>query len=295
MTFSAALEQCGQWDYAGIGLMLGEVDDETSLIALLERQACRADGEQWDPAAADHIQSLRSYTETSANGTDISVLCFGKLPGAGRNLGNHSLVDRGFLAITGQLIEGSPLDVERRDEELTALYARLLPAEVEDRQDAPIEPRACDEICQPDGTTAATIEETVAPTAELEQDENPATPPATLSDEQVIEMMANDTIAGKYWHLSQDSNGPRADFAVISRLLVYCGGDQQQAERLFLRNELATRSAESRPIAAVTGSAGVAVPSSTSRRISRDSRPSLTLTTSILQLRSSGLRSLEIA
>jgi hypothetical protein len=208
------------------------------------------------------------------------------------------------LAFSGQWIQGSSRRVEHREKEIHELYSLLSPVEALNRQALHVQCDSCHPAGEADEAARSILDEITAPVAEVDHEKTsvpPPTPPK-LSDEQVVERMANDPIARCHWHLSPGANRTTGNFMVISQLLQHCQGDVARAERLFLYNELAKGSTES------TGSCGATVPEdsnqparrsavakSTSSGELRSSRLSLMHTTAILELGSAGLRPAEIA
>lgn len=72
---------------------------------------------------ADHIRKLNSYTERSPSGKGIRVWLKGKLPLAGKKKGDFEVYQaRHYLTITGHILDGFPLTIEPRQEDLDEFY-----------------------------------------------------------------------------------------------------------------------------------------------------------------------------
>lgn len=83
-----------------------------------------------DPVAQSYINRLSSYTELSPSGKGIRILIKGKKPGGRCRVGNTEIYDSArFVTITGNHIDGTPLTINERQQELNIIYEELFPPE----------------------------------------------------------------------------------------------------------------------------------------------------------------------
>ena len=113
---------------------VGFVFDHKAGIVGVDLDNCRdPDSEELEPWAADIIDRLDSYTETSPSGTGVHVLVEGELP-AGRNRrGDVEIYDRDrFFTVTGAHLAGTPPDIARRQDALLAVHHEFVQTAGED-------------------------------------------------------------------------------------------------------------------------------------------------------------------
>ena len=126
-SFGEALAASREGDWNGVGFVFTAEDD----FAGVDLDNCRnpVTGEI-DPKAREIIDALNSYTEVSPAGTGLHVICRGSLPPSGRvkrntGWGGLEMYDSGrYFTVTGDHLEGTPLTIEERGEQLTALHER---------------------------------------------------------------------------------------------------------------------------------------------------------------------------
>ncbi len=120
-TFDKAHAVSGEGDWNGVGFVFTEDDP----FAGADLDKCRnpVTG-SIDPKAREVVDALNSYTEISPSGTGLHVICRGPLPPGGRKRGTLEMYDSGrYFCVTGEHLEGTPLTIEERGEELAALHA----------------------------------------------------------------------------------------------------------------------------------------------------------------------------
>ncbi len=121
--------------YAGIGFVLTKVDVYTAIdlddpyASVVNGEVVivtEADGEAWEAAQSVHrshmkiVEHLNSYTEWSPSKRGLRIFIKGKLPDGWRNrLGKVEIYSHSrFMTVTGWHVEGTPLTIEDRQEEL---------------------------------------------------------------------------------------------------------------------------------------------------------------------------------
>jgi hypothetical protein len=117
----------------GVGEGLGFVLAPDDPYVGVDLDGCVDEDGRIDPAAAEIVARLDSYTEFSP-GDGLHVFLRGRVPGdrhtTTASLGDEFAVyDRGrYFTVTGRHVSGTPKAIEERQEELEAVYAELLPA-----------------------------------------------------------------------------------------------------------------------------------------------------------------------
>ncbi len=122
-SFSSALAvvQAGQAD--GLGIVLTRDDD----LVGIDLDSCRdAATGQLEEKARKWAVSIGSYVEVSPSGTGIRVFVRGQLPVDGKRKSRLEVyAARRYLTLTGHPLEGAPATIERRQEILDRLYAKM--------------------------------------------------------------------------------------------------------------------------------------------------------------------------
>lgn len=202
-TFEAARART---DLDGVGFVFSDQDPFVGI----DLDNCFDDQGRLHPAAAKIVQDFDSYTERSPSRRGLHIFIEGSLGDHKRNrtkqtpwrdeieiYGRHR-----YFTVTGDHLEGTPLTVESRQEQLDALMVQVFP-----------------------------------PTPEPVQERRPVV--LDVSDDELIEkakkakngasfqaLWAGDTSA----HGGDDS---AADMALCSHLAFWAGGDEQRIDRLF--------------------------------------------------------------
>ena len=117
--FETVASRNGQFD--GIGFVL----NKQCGIAGFDFDHC-IENNVISPEVQTIIDTLNSYTEKSPSGTGIRIFCFGKLPaGIRKNTERgYECYDSGrYLTLTGHHIEGTPLTVEKRKNEIRQVHS----------------------------------------------------------------------------------------------------------------------------------------------------------------------------
>lgn len=117
----------GAYDGVGFALDEGKADDEGLVIVAIDLDKCRdpVTG-AIEPWALDVIRTLNSYTEVSPSGRGIRIFLYGLLPKHGRKKGPYENYQAGrYVTVTGRPVEGTPLTLERRREELLRVHHKV--------------------------------------------------------------------------------------------------------------------------------------------------------------------------
>ena len=164
--------------------------------------------------ARDIVKRLGSYTEVSPSGRGLHIILRGKLPPRGNRKGNIEMYDEGrYFCVTGQHLDGTPLEVNDRQEELSALHAEVFGQAAS----PPL-------VMKP------------APRARHE-----------LSDEEILKKASTAKNGEKFKRLwagdtnLHDGDDSRADESLVCLLAFYTGPDPERIERLFGQSKLADR------------------------------------------------------
>lgn len=124
-TYEEARERFKAGGYEGIGFVF-TADDPFCGIDL---DKCVQDGEI-APWAQEIVDELDSYTELSPSGTGLHIIVRAELRSGGNRKGQIEMYDRGrFFTITSRKVGRA--GVEERQEQVSALHARLFPQRAE--------------------------------------------------------------------------------------------------------------------------------------------------------------------
>lgn len=193
-------------DYDGIGFVLTE---DLGIVGI-DLDHCRnADTGAIDSWALDIVHAVTTYTEVSPSGTGLRLFSRGTLPPKGRKKGDIELYTSGrYLTITGCHLEGTPLTIEPRQAEITALHTRSFGTPDPQPPSAP-------------ETTGAS---------------------GTLSDDALIEKALSARNSGKFAQLwAGDTRGyasPSNADEALSCCIAFYSRDATQIDRLFRRSQL---------------------------------------------------------
>jgi putative DNA primase/helicase len=200
--------------YDGLGFVLQPGDG----IGGLDLDGCRdPETAHIEPEALAIAHAVNSYAEISPSGTGIRIFFRAKLPGSGRRTAARwkrgtskaeiEIYDKGrYLTFTGQHLEGTPRNVEARQEEIDALLAEYFPAPAPTERQRP-------------------------------------TTPERLGDNQVLDRALNAKNGAKFGALwngdisAHGDNHSSADMALCCHL-AYWTRDAAQIERLWLESGL---------------------------------------------------------
>lgn len=121
-------------DYNGIGFVFSKNDKFSGV----DIDHCVQNGvvEPWAQAI---IKKLDSYTEISPSGKGVHILIEGMLPEGARNReGQVEIYSSGrYFAVTGKHMEGTPLSINSRQDELLCLHKELIEVERDNCSDKP--------------------------------------------------------------------------------------------------------------------------------------------------------------
>ena len=165
-----------------------------------------------DPWARNIVDRLASYTEISPSGTGLRIFVYAKLPPKDRKIGNFECYESGrYLTVTGDHLPGTPLTIERRQDQLTAIHTEVF-AERNQRR----------------------TKQTRRP---------PHAAPVNLEDDDLLEIMwaaKNGDSVQRLYHgdFSGYPSQSEADLALASHLVFWSGGDPGRVDRLFRGSDL---------------------------------------------------------
>lgn len=165
------------------------------------------------PWAAKIVKAFATYTEVSPSGKGVKLWVRGGISAErgtrrGYEDGAIEMYDWGrFFTVTGRRYDGTPAEIAGRQAYIDALYRRI---------------------------TAKAIDAKPAP---------PAAPPATLEDQQVIEMLNREPKGkgARLWsgNTSGYTSASEADAALVTKIAFYVGNDPARIDAIFRRSGLA--------------------------------------------------------
>ncbi len=201
-TLDQALQALASGNYSGIGFMI-----TPPLVMIdLDHSYNRASGEITDPQAAEVVQSVHSYTESSP-GNGLHILAYAGRPI--RNLHADAVEIYGndrFTTITTDHIPDTPTTIELRTKEVEALYQQFAPP--------PVAEREYQNTVGGFGSGTALTE----------------LPPEASNDPLLQQLLRGDITGFK-----SPSN---ADFVLVLKLLHWTGDNVELTRRLFLESGL---------------------------------------------------------
>jgi len=213
-SFEAALWRMDKDALAGVGFMFHPEDG----LAGVDLDGCRdPESGEIEPWAFEIIEELDSYTEASPSGTGCKVFVGGELPPGRRRKGNIEMYDSGrFFTTTGHHLGGTPVRVEERARELSALHLRVFGAE---RSEA-------SGVRKGAGAGGAPL----LSNAELVNRAMRA-----ANGEKFSRLWAGDT---SEYATPENEGRSEADLALCSLLAFWCGPDEGRINRLFRQSGL---------------------------------------------------------
>ena len=185
--------------------------DATAPFAFVDLDHCRdPQTGEIEPWALVIITRMNSYTETSPSRTGVHIFCRTQRPPEGRcRKGHVEIYTRSrWATITGQHVEGTPVDLEDRTHELLALHQEIFGVA---EAPAPLPP-------------ASSM--TTSP----------------LTDAELLHL-ARTAANGRHFRELFDGPVPpgdrsRLDFELVCKLLFWFGHDFDRVDRLFQRSAL---------------------------------------------------------
>jgi putative DNA primase/helicase len=119
----------------GIGFVFSE---DTGIIGVDWDKVRDPITEEWDEEAFEEIIGLSSYTELSQSGTGAHVLIKGKIPGDRRRKGKIEMYCKErYFVVTGQHIEGTPIEIKENQEAINKLYEKRFGADKKEDKKIP--------------------------------------------------------------------------------------------------------------------------------------------------------------
>lgn len=99
--FDTAVKAVAKWNLDGVGFEFANGYVGIDLDHVLEQ------GQITDPAAADIVSNVESYTEVSPSGTGLHIICKGQLPPGANRKGNLEMYQTGrYFTVTGEIYQG---------------------------------------------------------------------------------------------------------------------------------------------------------------------------------------------
>lgn len=203
--FEEARRAFSSGHFAGVAFILAPWDPFTGV----DLDHALEDG-QIAPWARSIVDHFASYTEWSPSRSGLHIWLRGTLPGPRRRKGPVEMYqDYRALTLTGWHLEGTPLTIEQRQEELVGYYRHLFADEVQ-RQAQPVQPQV----------------------------------PVDLSDADLIvcaERARNGARFARLWSGNTQDYGEdqsRADLALAGMLAYWTNGDPERMDRLFRQSGL---------------------------------------------------------
>lgn len=204
-SFGEAIQAKEKYNFDGIGLML---DHKKLPLVGIDLDNC-VDNDTVKPWAREIVSTIASFTQISPSGTGLRTFALGDLPETGRKKGDVEMYIAGrFLTVTDNHLEGTPLTVEDRADQILAVHQRV--------------------FGKPKPKEVTTLSEAQ---------------PITLADNELLQVAfnaSNGTEIKKLW--DGDKNGYKshseADQALCNHLAFYCGRDSDRIDQLFRKSGL---------------------------------------------------------
>ena len=199
----------GSMDGVGFVLQVNDGDDQPAIVAI-DLDHCR-DPETGviDNWAMQIIRKLNSYTEVSPSGAGIRVFVLGRLPPKGRKKGRYENYETSrYVTVTGQHVNGSPLEIEHRQAELETVHRDIF-GDPGNGQPVP-------------GQRGL---------------------PTDMADPEIVERATkakNGAIFRRLWEgdINGHNSHSEADLALCNHLAFWCGPDEDHISDLFRQSGL---------------------------------------------------------
>lgn len=137
-TYEEALSRQQADKLAGVGYVMTEDDDLTGADLDHVRDATTGELAPW---AKEVVELAETYTEVSPSGTGLRLFWLGKIPKSVKNdkQGVEVYRDGRYLTITGNHVEGTPLEINRAPKTEAMLMARATGGKVKAEEEAEAE------------------------------------------------------------------------------------------------------------------------------------------------------------
>jgi hypothetical protein len=206
----------------GGGFAAGDIDDASDV-----------DGVLLTDEVQRIIEQIDSYAERSVSGRGVRIFAYGPEV-KGIKVGSIEIYSRlRFMTVTGQHLEGTPIEVADRSTQLEQLREQLRREREEQYRQ-----RRADRAASHAFSSGATFSE--ADASEL-----------GISDDEIIDTAYDMDGFVELWHGSTaayDGDASRADLALASRLAFLCGpGQHERVFRLMHQSGLVRRKWQDRP------------------------------------------------
>ncbi len=195
-------------NYDGVGFVFWPADPYTGI----DLDHCFHEDGELAPWAREIVDTLDSYTEYSPSGNGLHIWIRATLPPGRRRKGNVEMYDQGrYFTITGRPFPGTRQTIEERQDEITALHARLFPHSEK--------PPSCAQKPQPGALR-------------------------DVSDIQLLERAAQAKNGDLFTRLfsgdesAHEGNASSADQALCDLLAFWTGCDRQRMDSLFRSSAL---------------------------------------------------------
>ncbi len=163
------------------------------------------------PKASEIIASLDSATEASPN-AGIHIYAQGRLPGRNLHTPDIEIYTNWFTTITTDHIEGTPLDIEPRQEQLSILYAAHMPPQRDNKNT---------------DRGAVLLRVPTAPRLT-------SLPPEAANDPELARLLSGDTS-------KEGGDESLADWNLLMKLLHWTGDDTELSRDIYLASPLGSR------------------------------------------------------
>lgn len=130
-TFDVAVRVAAAKDFDGVGFVFSEDDPFTGI----DLDDCRDDTGELAAWAIEIVEAMNSYTEVSPSGHGLKIWVEGSVPSAVKlpyetgKIEIYSIAR--YFTVTGQHLDGTPLEIRNANGALTALYEKLKPPKAE--------------------------------------------------------------------------------------------------------------------------------------------------------------------
>src|SRR5215208_6283061 len=207
--FEAAIAYAEERSMSGVGFVFTEDDP----FAGIDIDKCRnSETGSVAPWAQKIVDALDSYTEVSPSGTGLHIFVKATLPGQNNRKGPVEMYEsRRYFTITGEHLDGTPAEIQERQEVLERLYRHVFKDE------------KAGEASEANGHRSR---------------------PMDVSDEELLELAMHAKNGLKFSRLWRGNTSEyagdesRADLALCSLLAFWTDGDTERMDRLFRQSGL---------------------------------------------------------